>query len=228
MKLWMKMITALRGGANELGEAVVDTQALRILDQEIRDASDELKKSKDSLAEIIARQKLAQEKANNNKSEVEKYEGYAIQALEKNDEGLALEVAEKIAVLETQLQQNQQSASDFGSSADSLRSAINQSEHNLKHLKQQIDTVKATESVQKAQAAVAQRHSGSNSKMRTAMDSLERIKEQQALKSAKLSADQEISAADTGDSLQAKLEEAGIVSNNSTASDILEKLKNRK
>jgi phage shock protein A len=228
MKLWMKMITALRGGANELGEAVVDAQALRILDQEIRDASDELKKSKDSLAEIIARQKLAQEKANNNKSEVEKYEGYAIQALEKNDENLALEVAEKIAVLETQLQQNQQSASDFGASADSLRSAINQSEHNLKHLKQQIDTVKATESVQKAQAAVAQRHSGSNSKMRTAMDSLERIKEQQALKSAKFSADQEISAANANDSLQAKLEEAGIVSNNSTASDILEKLKNRK
>jgi phage shock protein A len=228
MKLWMKMITALRGGANELGEAVVDTQALRILDQEIRDASDELKKSKDSLAEIIARQKLAQEKANNSMSEVEKYEGYAIKALEKNDETLALEVAEKISVLEVQLHQNKQSASQFGVSADSLRVAINQSEHNLRHLKQQIDTVKATESVQKAQAAVAQRHNGSNSKMRTAMDSLERIKEQQALKSAKLSADQEVSSENTKGSLQAKLEEAGIVTNSNKASDILEKLKNRK
>ncbi|MGR6874961.1 PspA/IM30 family protein [Pseudomonas sp. HK3] len=228
MKIWMKMITVLRGGANELGEAAVDAQALRILDQEIRDASEELKKSKDSLADIIARQKLAQEKANVVKLEIEKYEGYAIQALEKNDESLALEVAEKIAGLEAQFEQNQNSATEFLASAESLRSAINQADHNLKHLKQQIDTVKATESVQKAQAAVAQRHSGSNSKMRTAMDSLERIKEQQALKSAKLSAAQEVSSDNPSDSLQAKLEEAGIVSGSNTAADILEKLKNRK
>lgn len=228
MKLWMKMITALRGGANELGEAVVDTQALRILDQEIRDASDELKKSKDNLAEIIARQKLAQEKAKNTQSEIQKYEGYAIQALDKGDESLALEVADKIAGLEVRFQQDQKSEADFKASADNLRSAINQSEHNLTHLKQQIDTVKATESVQKAQAAVAQRHSGTNSKMRTAMDSLERIKEQQALKAAKLSADQEISSSNTETALQTKLEEAGIVSNKNSASDILEKLKSRK
>lgn len=228
MKIWMKIITALRGGVNELGEAAVDAQALRILDQEIRDASEELKKSKDSLADIIARQKLAQEKANVVKLEIEKYEGYAIQALDKSDESLALEVAEKIAGLEVQFEQNESSASEFKSSAESLRSAINQAEHNLKHLKQQIDTVKATESVQKAQAAVAQRHNGSNSKIRTAMDSLERIKEQQALKSAKFSAAQEVSNDNPSDSLQTKLEEAGIVSSSSTATDILEKLKNRK
>lgn len=228
MKIWMKIITALRGGVNELGEAAVDAQALRILDQEIRDASEELKKSKDSLADIIARQKLAQEKANVVKLEIEKYEGYAIQALDKSDESLALEVAEKIAGLEVQFEQNESSASEFKSSAESLRSAINQAEHNLKHLKQQIDTVKATESVQKAQAAVAQRHNGSNSKIRTAMDSLERIKEQQALKSAKFSAAQEVSNDNPSDSLQTKLEEAGIVSSSRTATDILEKLKNRK
>ena len=47
MNLWSKMLTALRGGMNEAGEAVVDTQALRILDQEVRDASAELKLSKE-------------------------------------------------------------------------------------------------------------------------------------------------------------------------------------
>ena len=33
-----KIMTALRGKANESGQAVVDSQALRILDQEIRDS----------------------------------------------------------------------------------------------------------------------------------------------------------------------------------------------
>ena len=62
MNIWSKMITALRGGVNEAGESIVDSQALRILDQEVRDAGEELKRSKDSLAEIMARQKLAEEK----------------------------------------------------------------------------------------------------------------------------------------------------------------------
>ena len=44
MNVWAKMITALRGGAHEMGEAVVDGQALRILDQELRDAAEEVRK----------------------------------------------------------------------------------------------------------------------------------------------------------------------------------------
>ena len=45
MTVWSKLLSALRGGANEVGEAIVDSQALRILDQEIRDADVELRKS---------------------------------------------------------------------------------------------------------------------------------------------------------------------------------------
>lgn len=83
MNIWAKMITALRGGATEVGEAIVDTQALRILDQEVRDSSEELRQSKDSLAAIIARQKLAEEKCQQIREQISKHEGYATQALGK-------------------------------------------------------------------------------------------------------------------------------------------------
>ena len=62
MNIWAKMMTALRGGVNEAGEAIVDSQALRILDQEVRDAASELNQSKNALAEIMARHKLAEQK----------------------------------------------------------------------------------------------------------------------------------------------------------------------
>jgi phage shock protein A len=228
MNIWAKMMTALKGGVNEAGEAIVDSQALRILDQEIRDAADELNQSKNSLAEIIARQKLAQEKCKQLRKQVEEHEGYAIKALGQDDEPLAHEVAEKIAALEGQLEQEEDSHQGFSNSAASLRQAIQQTENNLKRLKQQIDTVKATENVQRAQAAVADRHHGADSKMRTAMDSLERIKEKQALKSAKMSAAQEI-ANDNGDSdLQNKLEQAGIKPGANKADDVLARLKQKK
>lgn len=228
MNIWAKMITALRGGVNEAGEAVVDSQALRILDQEVRDASEELKRSKDSLAEIMARQKLAEEKCKKNKKAIEEHEGYALKALEKGDEPLAREVAEKIAELENQLASEQDAHDGYAESATKLRFAIQQAEKNIKRLKQQVDTVKATENVQRAQSAVAERHSGSNSKLRTAMDSLERIKERQALKDAQISAASELAQDTPESSLQAKLEAAGIAPNGASVDDILTRLKNKK
>ena len=227
MNILSKMMTALRGGATEAGEAIVDSQALRILDQEIRDAANELKQSKDSLAAILARQKVAEEKCSALEKQIKEYEGYAIKALEKDDEALARELAEKIADFENQLVQEKESASGFENSAKSLRSAIKQAEANLKRIKQQVDTVKATENVQRAQAAVAERHSGSDSRMRTAMDSLERIKEKQALKAAQMSAASEIARETTETSLQTKLQEAGIAPGSHNADDILARLKNK-
>lgn len=227
MNIWSKMMTALRGGATEAGEAIIDGQALRILDQEVRDASQALKDSKDSLAEIMARQKVAEQKCVTLKKQVDEHEGYAIKALEKGDEKLAHDVAQKISDLENQLSQESESEVGFAASANNLRSAIKQTERNLKRLKQQVDTVKATENVQRAQAAVSERHSGSHSKMRTAMDSLERIKEKQALKSAQMSAASELAEETSDTSLQTKLEQAGITSSANSADSILERLKNK-
>lgn len=93
MNVWAKMVTALRGGINEAGEAIVDTQALRILDQEIRDASDELNESKNALAEIMARHKLSDDKAAQIEKHISEHEGYVLKALDKNDEALAGEIA---------------------------------------------------------------------------------------------------------------------------------------
>jgi len=229
MNIWSKMVTALRGGVNEAGEAIVDGQALRILDQEMRDASEELKRSKDSLAEIMARQKLAEEKCKLIKHSIEEHEGYALKALDKGDENLAHEVAERIAGFENALTSEHESATAFSQSVEKLRTAIDQAEKNIKRLRQQVDTVKATENVQRAQAAVAERHSGSNSKMRTAMESLERIKERQALRDAQIKAANEMAQEGSeNDSLKAKLEAAGITTSGAAASDVLARLKEKK
>ncbi len=227
MNIWAKMMTALRGGVNEAGEAVVDSQALRILDQEVRDAADELKRSRDGLAEILAHQKLSEEKASALAAKIEEHEGYALKALEKGDESLAHEVAGKIADLENQLAQEKESGAGYEKHANDLRVAIKQTEQNLKRIKQQVDTVKATENVQRAQAAVAERHSGSHSKMQTAMDSLERIKERQALKSAQMSAARDLAEESSEASLQTKLEEAGIAPSGASADDVLQRLKSK-
>ncbi len=225
--MWSKLVTALRGGLNEAGEAVIDSQALRILDQEVRDATEELKQSKDGLAAILARQKLAEEKSSQLQSGIDEYEGYASQALEKGDESLAIEVAQKVADLENQLSTEHASAKSFEKNANDLRTAIKAAEQNIKRMKQQVDTVKATENVQRAQSAVAERHSGTDSRLRTAMDSLERIKEKQTLKQAQMNAATELAQDGLQDSLDEKLKAAGIAPDGSSAEKVLERLKNK-
>ena len=225
MSIWAKVATAVRGGVSEAGEAIVDNQALRILDQEIRDADDGLVKSKEALTGIIAKRKLAAKKVESLKSSLSEYEGYAMQALEKGDEGLAAEIAEKIAGLETELLGEESLATSFADSESQLRKTVAQTEASLKRLTQQVDIVKATEIVQKSQAAVAARHSGAGSSMRSAVDSLERLKTKQAERAAKFEAASELAASTEEVSLDAKLKAAGIVDGGASGGDVLARLK---
>jgi phage shock protein A len=225
MNVWAKVITALRGGMNEAGEAIVDTQALRILDQEVRDAAEELNESKSALADIMARQKLSTKKAEKLAEQIAEHETYAMKALDQGDEALAGEVAATIADLENQLDLETEVGNGFAENATRLKAAIAQAETDIRHLKQQVDTVKAVENVQRAQAAVAERFSGSNTKLRTAMDSLERIKQQHALKDAKMEAATELAAEAPEANLRQKLEKAGIAPTGKQASDILDRLR---
>lgn len=227
MNIWSKLVTALRGGVNEAGEAIVDSQALRILEQEIRDATVELQQSKDSLASIMARQKVSEEKCNQFRKKVTEHETYALKALEQGNEALATEVAQKIAEIENRLSNESASCDSYASSAADLRVALQKADDDLAQLKHEVDTVKATESVQKAQAAVSAKHSGTNAKLLTAAESLERIKEKQALKSAQMKVAAEL-ARDTSDvGLEAKLKDAGIIPAGNNAEGVLARLKNK-
>ena len=225
MASWNKLVTALRGAAHEAGEAVTDSQALRILDQEIRDADNDLNKSKEALAEIMAKQRLAASRLQQTRAKVAEYEGYAVKALDTSDEALALEVAGKVAVLETQQGVEQAQLEAYTQSVEQLRAAIQTAQANIKRLKQQADTVKATESVQRAQATVAGRYTGSQSRVQTALDSLERIKQKQAERGARLQSAAEIAQSSSEDALDAKLRAAGIVASQASAQSVLERLK---
>ena len=113
----------------------------------------------------------------------------------------------------------------FADSEAQLRKAVAQTEANLKRVKQQVDTVKATENVQKAQAAVAARHSGAGSSMRSALDSLEQLKNKQAERAAKFEAASELAQSTEEVSLDDKLKSAGIIGGAGSGGDVLARLK---
>jgi len=223
MSVWRKLVTAVKGGATEAAQSVADSQAIRILEQEIREAKDELRKSDHARTQILAKCKLAQQKVDSLQASIEQYEAHARKAID-TDRQLALDCAQKVGDLRAEQDGEQKYLDQFKQSESQLAVNIKQAKSNLKRLEQQVDMVKATESVQKAQVAVSSRHLGANSKMKTATESLSRIQDKQNLRNAELQAAEELATEESSDDLSKRLAEAGIAGGNASADDELSRI----
>ena len=229
MSVWKKLFTAIKGGANEAAEAVADNQALRILDQEIRDAKEELRRSDNALIGIIAKRKLSAQKVAGFDNGISEYEGHARVAMDKDQQELALECATRVATLRTEQEAENTYLQQFSQSEKTLKINITQAKDKLRQLEQQVDIVKANESVQKAQAAVSNTNLGASAKMHTAVKSLERIKARQQERQAQFEAAAELDQEQSGSSLDKKLSEAGITgSKGASAEDELARILGKK
>ena len=227
MSIFRKIITAVRGGTREAGEAIVDANAVRIFEQEIRDSEKHITIAKRDLTEVMAKQMQAERELTQLNASIKEHEGYAMQALNQGNEALAMEVAEKIGELEKSAADQQQTNESFLSGADRLKELIKNSERQLVDYKRQLSMVKTTDSVQKATSAITDNFTQSNSKLLNAKDSLDRIKKKQAMFDDKLKAAEQLDSEDSDSSLQSKLQQAGIGAQQSSAQSILDRLKEK-
>lgn len=225
MSIFKKIMTAIRGGASEVGESIIDSNATRIFEQEIRDAENHLTKAKRDLTGVMAEQMSANREVDRLKREITEHEGYVAQALDKGDETLALAVAEKIANLESELATQQQAFESFQGSATRLKDLVKKSERQVAEHKRQLSMVKTTESVQKATSAITDNFSSSNSKLLSAKDSLERIKAKQQKFDDKMKAAEILEAEEGDGALEAQLKAAGIGAQSTSANSVLDRLK---
>ncbi|AVO58857.1 PspA/IM30 family protein [Pseudomonas chlororaphis] len=226
--IWNKLFTALRGGANEVGEAIADQQALRILDQEIRDADNALSNAKRELVTIMAKHKLSSERVSEFTAKIADLESKALASLQANREDLALEVAEAISTLTTGLEAEQKQASEFGAYAENMRKDIGKAEARIRSLRQQVDMAKARESVQKAQVSASIASGGANGKLETAVNTLNRLQARQDQRAAEMEAQEQLADSSNGNDLERRLREANIVPDQGSANAILERLKKQK
>ena len=133
MSVWKKLITAVKGGANEAAQSVVDSQAIRILEQEIREAKEELRKSDHARTQILAKCKLSQQKVDGFNQSIAEYEAHARKAID-TDRELALDCAQKVSELKAERDQEQQYLDQFNASEKQLAKNIQQAKANLRRL----------------------------------------------------------------------------------------------
>lgn len=224
MSMLAKLSALFRGTAHEAGQSVVDANALKILDQEIRDADNAQGKARDDLAGLVARRRMAENEMKSFGEQIGKYESSARTALGQGKTDLAREVATRIAELETEIGNRGPMIENMKTAEARLRTAIATTDQRIETLRREIDIVKVNDSVQKAQTSVALQSAGAQSRIGSAADSLQRIKQRQAINEEKLRAGQELEDKRTGADLDAKLKEAGILPGHASADDVLARL----
>lgn len=222
MAIWSKLFTLGRAAGNEAASAVVDANALRILDQEIRDADKAQGKARDDLAGLVARRRILEAEVQSFQAQIAKYEGSARVAVDKGNMDLARQVAQRIADLEQDISMKAPQVADMRQAEEQIHTAIAATDRKIEQLRREVDVVKVNESVQKAQATVAA--SGAGNSLGSAADSLARIRERQMIRGEKIRAAGELEDRRTGADLDEKLRLAGILPGQSSADDVLARL----
>lgn len=225
MSILKKIMTAVRGGAREMGELVVDANAVRIFEQEIREAQTHLRKAKYDLTDVMAKAMQASRQIQSLHHEIDEHEGFVVRAIEQSDEALALSISEKISGLETDLEEQREVQVTFSGQVEHLRSLVSKTERQIRKFERQLSMLKTTESVQKASAAIADNFAASSSKMHSARDSLARIKQRQQEKFDQMSAAEAVQAETMDESLTEKLRSAGMIQDKTSAKQVLARIK---
>lgn len=227
MSVIKKMMTLLRGSARELGESVIDANATRIYEQEILDARHSIDQAKGELTGVMAKEMQTARQIERLRAEVQRYEGLAVEALNKSQEGLAEEVAAKVGALEAELDAQTQSHAAYAVQVARLKDLIKTAEARIRDHERELGMARTTESVYRATRSISENIGSSGSKLVNARESLERIKQRHEDLADRMTAAERLDNELGHGALEKKLAAAGIGDESDRARKAMERIRAR-
>ena len=146
--------------------------------------------------------------------------------LEKDEEALAIEVAERIAEKESERNELKTEYDTAKVNVNKVNKMIKGYEKKIQKNKRDLDKVKTVEQLQKATSAISSNISASGSADNKISAALERVKAKQQKFEDNLEAGDWMET--QGDDLEARLADAGIGENSASAKSVLARLKSQK
>jgi phage shock protein A len=225
MSVIKKMMTLLRGSVREIGESVVDANATRIYEQEILDAKQSIVQAKEELAGVMAKEMQSARALERVQSDIARYEGLAVEALDKAQESLAEEVAGKIAALEVELQTQSQAHAAYAVQVTKLKDLIKTAETRIREHEREIGVAKTTESVYRATQSISESIGQGGNKLVSARESLERIKARHEDLADRMTAAEQLDNEFGHGALEKKLATAGIGDESRRQSAVMDRIR---
>lgn len=228
MNLWSKLNTLLRASAQEPVEHLVDANAIRIFEQEIRDAETAIVQAKYQLATVMAEKKQLQRHNQTLAENIAIKEQQAMAALDKNNDALAQDVAALIAEDESLLADQRRQADYLDQQETRLKHQLRAAAHTIQRYQRELTLAKANRSAQKALGQLQGHSSGLSSALQEMEISLAHIQKRQNRAIDMDEAIQEINAEMNGEQLNQRLKQAGIKTARHDADTVLERLRKQR
>lgn len=223
-----KLFTLFRAYEVDAGQAVIDAHALKILEQELRDAAAGVGEATRELTGLMAREMAdgrAHEAADRRARE---HEAYALKALEKGDEALARQCADSVAAAEAERDRYGRNVDAARRHIVTLRAGIAKADARIGEIRREFLAARSRAALQRATGALTQSSKGVSSALAAAEETLARITELQIDAADRAAAADLLADEKSGDSLREKLSEAGIAEPAPhTADAVLARLKGR-
>ena len=222
-------VTFFRGKNYEAVEAFADVHALTLLDQQIRDASADLDRARRALAIANAQDDAEARRIAGLKARIGDLETRVTQALQANHEALAVEGAEAIAALESDLAVAEAARVGFSRECGKLKMMTGNAERRLVELERGRRAARAAEAVRRLRSQGDAQLGGGASALRDAEATLKRLRERQLEDEAATQAIEAMEGAAGADLIADKLAAAGFGdATRPTAKSVLERLRARK
>ncbi|MCG8669270.1 MAG: PspA/IM30 family protein [Pseudomonadales bacterium] len=227
MSLWRKLNTLFRATSQEPLHQLVDANSIRIFEQELREAEQAVVASKRELACVIAEKNRMQRHAEQLQESIELREQQATRALDKQQETLALELAEVIAGDESLLHEQHKQVETLKKQEADLRKQLKQVVQGITRYRGELRMAQANQNAEQALRHLSGRSNGLHSHMADMSESLNRIKHRQERFSDFDAALSSVEADLDGRDLNGKLKQAGIETGQEDAKAVLERLRKK-
>lgn len=228
MSVIKKVMTLLHGSVREIGESVVDANATRIYEQEILDARHSVAQARDELAGVMARQMQSARQIERLQADIDRYEALAVEALDKAQEALAEEVAGKVGAVEQELQAQTRAHAAGEAQVTRLKELSKSAEARIREHEREIGVARTTESVYRATRSISENITQGGSRLVSARESLERIRQRHEELADRMSAAEQLEQALGGDALDQKLAAAGIGDEAKRQQQVMDRIRARR
>lgn len=163
-----------------VSDALFGDKVERQLDQDIRDLDDTLHRVRADIAAAKAARIAGEQHAQDLRTRIASLTAQAEQAMRARRRAQAREAAERIVGLQAHLDEERLRAKSLQAREAELAHVLEQGEHQLRRLKHQVDTLRASASLQQAQASVARRRSAGTARPEPALVPAQRARQRRA------------------------------------------------
>ena len=202
MRLIQKLSTAMRGGAREVLEDAVDSNAITILSQEIYDCESAMRDSKKHLANVVVEKRSLKRQLDAHKATVANKESAIKDKLAQDDNAGALKLAEALAAQETLLDKQQTHYDQLETYEADLLQTLKTTTYTLSEYRTELGMAKATQEAQKSMSKLSVHKKIQKDNFGLMQDSVERIRQKQMAFDDQLQAMQDIDSHIKGEPTQ--------------------------